>query len=56
MTRSKSLPLLLLLGSLILLLSGCHKRGGDGGINKQISWQTVHVERAYTDTLTPRTW
>ena len=56
MRRSKSLPLLLLLGSLILLLSGCHKRGGDGGINKQISWQTVHVGKEYTDTLTPRIW
>ena len=54
MTRSKSLPLLLLLGSLILLLSGCHKRGGEEDINQRISWQTVHVERAYTDTLTPR--
>lgn len=56
MTRSKSLPLLLLLGSLVLLLSGCHKRGGDGGINKQISWQTIHVAREYTDTLTSRNW
>ena len=56
MTRSKSLPLLLLLGSLVLLLSGCHKRGGDGGINKQISWQMVHVAKEYTDTLTSRNW
>lgn len=56
MTRSKSLPLLLLLGSLVLLLSACHKRGGDGGINKQISWQMVHVAKEYTDTLTSRTW
>lgn len=56
MTRSKSLPLLLLQGSLVLLLSGCHKRGGDGGINKQISWQMVHVAKEYTDTLTSRNW
>lgn len=56
MTRSKSLPLLLLLGSLVLLLSGCHKRGGDGGFNKQISWQMVHVAKEYTDTLTSRNW
>lgn len=56
MTRSKSLPLLLLLGSLVLLLSGCHKRGGDGGINKQISWLMVHVAKEYTDTLTSRNW
>ena len=56
MARSKSLPLLLLLGCLVssaLLLSGCHKRGSGEEINQQISWQTIHVAREYTDTLMP---
>ena len=59
MTRSKSLPLVLLLGSLVssaLLLSGCHRSGSGEEINQQISWQTIHVAREYTDTLTPRIW
>lgn len=50
-------PTLLLLGLIAsaLLLTGCH-RDSNKELNGEITWETVHAEKSYTDTLTAQIW
>lgn len=38
-----------------LLLSGCH-RDSKKELNSEITWETVHAEKSYTDSLTAEIW